>query len=366
MTLNEAAQKNNGFERPVAYFKLNDAPLSGESLIYHDVRVTLTAGMEASDCTAEIVGQYSRFEDGELVLDAALESIVLGAKLEVFLGYGDSKNAESVFVGYVSSTELVVEGEKTSLIVTAMDCKQFMMNSYRSLRKKDIKKYSEAVSDVLKDYSALYSGTVVEATGETLAPIEQHNQSDYDFVVSLAKKLNYLFYVVGGKVHFVSYKKYTDSVLTVEPGKYLRRLRREVTLARQVKSVTVRSHNVEDADKPFESKAVSVTAVGGGQKTGADSSKLITNVLSKTVVDNSVQSEAEAKARAEALLNELSMGFLTGEMEIAGLPAVIPGRMVTVAKISKDLNRDYFITKVVHHVDTQGFETTVHFAGNKV
>ena len=119
MTLNEAAQKNNGFERPVAYFKLNDAPLSGESLIYHDVRVTLTAGMEASDCTAEIVGQYSRFEDGELVLDAALESIVLGAKLEVFLGYGDSKNAESVFVGYVSSTELVVEGEKTSLIVTA-------------------------------------------------------------------------------------------------------------------------------------------------------------------------------------------------------------------------------------------------------
>ena len=211
MTLNEAAQKNNGFERPVAYFKLNDAPLSGESLIYHDVRVTLTAGMEASDCTAEIVGQYSRFEDGELVLDAALESIVLGAKLEVFLGYGDSKNAESVFVGYVSSTELVVEGEKTSLIVTAMDCKQFMMNSYRSLRKKDIKKYSEAVSDVLKDYSALYSGTVVEATGETLAPIEQHNQSDYDFVVSLAKKLNYLFYVVGGKVHFVSYKKYTTA-----------------------------------------------------------------------------------------------------------------------------------------------------------
>ena len=181
MTLNEAAQKNNGFERPVAYFKLNDAPLSGESLIYHDVRVTLTAGMEASDCTAEIVGQYSRFEDGELVLDAALESIVLGAKLEVFLGYGDSKNAESVFVGYVSSTELVVEGEKTSLIVTAMDCKQFMMNSYRSLRKKDIKKYSEAVSDVLKDYSALYSGTVVEATGETLAPIEQHNQSDLFF-----------------------------------------------------------------------------------------------------------------------------------------------------------------------------------------
>ena len=109
-----------------------------------------------------------------------------------------------------------------------------------------------------------------------------------------------------------------------------------------------------------------MTAVGGGQKTGADSSKLITNVLSKTVVDNSVQSEAEAKARAEALLNELSMGFLTGSMEIAGLPIVIPGRMVTLAKINEEFNRDYFITKVVHHMDTEGYETTIHFAGNKV
>ena len=61
-----------------------------------------------------------------------------------------------------------------------------------------------------------------------------------------------------------------------------------------------------------------------------------------------------------------SMGFLTGTMEIAGLPPVVPGHMVTLAKINDDFNRDYFITKVVHHMDTEGFETTIHFAGNKV
>ena len=365
MTLSDAEKKYNGFERPVAYFKINDAELSGRSLIYHDIRVTLATGMEASDCTAEIIGQYSRFEDGELKLDEALSKIVLGAKLEVFLGYGEAGNAESVFVGYISSIEFDLQGETTSLIVTAMDCKQFMMNSFRSQRRKDIRKYSEAVSDVLKNYSALYNGTVVEATGETLAPIEQHNQSDYDFVVSLAQKLNYLFYVVAGKVHFVSYKKYTDSVLTVEPGKNLYRMRREVTLSGQVKAVTVRSHNTEDADKPFESKAVSVAGVGGGGKSGAESTKIISDTMSKTIVDNSVQSEAEAKARAEALLGELSMGFLSGEMEIAGLPAVVPGHMVTVAKVNKDMNRDYFITKVVHHMDKEGYQTTIHFAGNK-
>ena len=74
----------------------------------------------------------------------------------------------------------------------------------------------------------------------------------------------------------------------------------------------------------------------------------------------------QAKARAEALMNELSMGFLTGTMEIAGLPAVIPGRMVTVAKVNDDFNRDYFITKVVHHMDKDGFQTTIDFAGNKM
>ena len=366
MKLSDAEKQYNGFERPVAYFKINDAKLSGTSLIYHDIQVTLSTGMEASDCTAEIVGQYSRFEDGELKLDAALSKIVLGAKLEVFLGYGQPDKAESVFVGYISSIEMDLEGETTTMVVTAMDCKQFMMNSFRSLQKKDIKKYSEAVTDVLKNYSAVYTGTEVEASPEVLAPIEQHNQSDYDFVVSLAKRLNYLFYVVAGKVYFVSYKKFTDSVLTVEPGANLYRLRREVTLAGQVKSVTVRNHNVEDAEKPFESKATTVTAVGGGSKAGAESTKLINDTMSKIVVDNSVRSEAEAKTRAEALMNELSMGFLTGTMEIAGLPPVVPGHMVTLAKINDDFNRDYFITKVVHHMDKEGFETTIHFAGNKV
>ena len=366
MTLSDAEKKYNGFERPVAYFKINDAKLSGESLIYHDIQVTLSAGMEASDCTLEVVGQYSRFEDGELKMDAALSKLVLGAKLEVFLGYGEADSAESVFVGYISSIETSLEGENTSMVVTAMDCKQFMMNSFRSLRKKDIKKYSEAVTDVLKNYSALYTGTEVEASDQVLSPIEQYNQSDYDFVVSLAKRLNYLFYVVAGKVYFVSYKKFTNSVLTVEPGYNLRRLRREVTLSNQVKSVTVRNHNVEDAAKPFESKAVAVTAVGGGKTAGADSSKVINQNMEKVVVDNTVRSEAEAKARAQALLNELSMGFLTGSMEIAGLPIVIPGRMVTLAKINEEFNRDYFITKVVHHMDTEGYETTIHFAGNKV
>ena len=46
MTLNDAEKKYNGFERPVAYFKVNDAKLSGESLIYRDIQVTLSTGME--------------------------------------------------------------------------------------------------------------------------------------------------------------------------------------------------------------------------------------------------------------------------------------------------------------------------------
>lgn len=366
MNLRDAEQKYNGFERPVAWFKVNGAKLSGKSLIYQDVRVTLTAGMEASDCTVEIVGQYSRFEGGELKQDAALSKLVLGAKLEAFLGYGEADKAESVFVGCISTVETDIQGDRVSMVVTAMDCKQFMMSSYRSLRKKDIKKYSEAVSDVLKNYSALYDGTVVEAAGEVTAPIEQHNQSDYEFVAGLAKKLNYLFYVLAGKVYFVSYQKYTDSVLTVAPGKHLRRLRREVTLSNQVKSVTVRSHNPEDAEKPFESKAVSVTAVGGGQKSGAEASKLIGDSAARVVVDNTVQSEAEAKDRAEALMNETAMGFVTGEIEVPGLPPVVPGHMVTVEKVDESFNRDYFITRVIHHMDTDGFETTIQFAGNKV
>lgn len=366
MRLSDAGKSYNGFERPVACFKVNDKQLSGRDLIYKDIRVTLTAGMEASDCQVEIMGRYTRFEAGGIAMDRSFSELALGAKLEVLLGYGRAENAESVFVGYISALEYEIKGGDVSLFVTAMDCKQFMMNSFRSVRKKDIKKYSEAVNEVLGQYSALCSGTEVETSPEVLAPVEQHNQSDYDFVASLARRLNYLFYVVAGKVYFISYSKYTNSVLTVQPGRELHWLRREVTLAKQVKSVTVRNHNAEDADKSFESKASAVKAVGGGKTAGADSSRVITEAMSRVVTDNSVRSEAEARARAEALLGEISMGFLTGTMEIAGLPPVIPGRMVTVEKFGKELDRDYFITRVVHHMDLEGYETTISFAGNKM
>ena len=69
-----------------------------------------------------------------------------------------------------------------------------------------------------------------------------------------------------------------------------------------------------------------ILAVGGGSKAGAESTKLINATMEKVVVDNAVRSEAEAKSRAAALMNELSMGFLTGSLELPGLPPVIPGR----------------------------------------
>ena len=366
MTLDDAEKKYSQFERPVTRLEVNGAKLSGENLIYKDIRITLTAGLEASDCVLEILDASSRIDDGSLVYDKALDQLLLGAKLEVFLGYGKADNAESVFIGYISSLEHEFQGSGLTVYVTAMDCKLFMMSSFRSLRKKDIKKYSEAVSDVLTNYSAVYDGTVVEPTDEILAPIEQHNQSDYDFVASLARRLNYLFYVVAGQVHFVSYTKYTDSVLTVSPGRNLWKFNREISLSGQVKSITVRNHNPEDADQPFESKSDTITAIGGGEKSSAASSKLINDTLAHIVVDNSVRSEAEAKIRADALMQEMSMKFLSGSIEIPGIPAVIPGHMVTIEKLGDPFDRDYFIREVIHHADVEGYKTIIKIAGNMV
>jgi len=64
--------------------------------------------MEACQKGMDIVG--SRFEDGELKLDAALSKLTLGAKLEAFLGYGEADKAESVFVGYISAVETDIQG----------------------------------------------------------------------------------------------------------------------------------------------------------------------------------------------------------------------------------------------------------------
>jgi phage protein D len=129
----------------------------------------------------------------------------------------------------------------------------------------------------------------------------------------------------------------------------------------QVQSVTVRGWDTK------RKKAIVVTAKpattpgvsGSGDATGpASAARVGTADGRKDVVVNApAQTEEEARRLAEALLAERAYRFLTATGKVIGLPDLRAGDNVEVHGVGKRFSGAYFVTKVVHTLNTSGLLT---------
>lgn len=370
-SLSDLAKKYNSFQKPAFYIKIDNKDVPENKLQYMELEITSTSGYEASVCSLRVHATDGKFDDekGEVVIsDALTKTFELGKKIDIFLGYDDKDNCEQVFSGFITSINLEYTGESyVRYIVEAMDAKFLLMNNLRSEAKPDIKKYSEVVNDVLSGYSSYLGTLTVKETSELGSPIEQYNQSDYDFIVGIAKKLNFMFYLYNGDVFFVPYSYDKKPSLSITPGRYLLRFTREITLDNQIKSVTVRSNNEQSPDEVFEATVNNITvAVGDGKDTGGDISSIISDKMQKTIIDPSVKSMQEAQERAQAELDKASLKFATGEFETVGIPNIEPGKFISFEKMNSFVNGEYFITEVKHLYDKTGYRTICKYTNNKI
>jgi Bacteriophage probable baseplate hub protein len=68
-----------------------------------------------------------------------------------------------------------------------------------------------------------------------------------------------------------------------------------------------------------------------------------------------VFNEAEAKRRAEAILNDHAKKFLTGEADGIGLPSLCPDRNITMSNLGEPFSKTYCIQQTTHTIDTNGY-----------
>lgn len=370
-SLPDLAKNYNGFLRPTLYIKVDNKDVSQDTIKYLELEITSTSSYESSLCSFKAYGADSRYDytKGEVAISETLtKTFELGKRIDVFLGYSDKAHCKQVFSGFITSINLEYTGESyVRYLVEAMDAKFLLMDNLRSETKTDVKKYSDAVNAVLKGYSAYLGNITITETSELGSPIEQYNQSDYDFIVNIAKKLNYMFYLYNRDVFFVPYANDKTPQLKIAPGKYLTRFTREIVLNNQIQSVIVRSNDETSPEQQIEATASSVSVeVGSGEKSGGDVSNIINDKNQRTVIDPSVKSVDEAQARAQAELDKASLKFVTGEFEIIGTPDVEPGKFVSFTDMNSLVNGNYFITEVKHLFNNSGYTTICKFTNNKI
>jgi uncharacterized protein len=360
MKLVEFSNRYHDFYAPTFVVRLNGTDLMRDHLVaVSQVEVNLKLGV-ASLFSLTLTNCYShkrhKFLTGND--DDLLEAITFGAKVEISMGYRDEQSTSLMLSGIVTeiSTNFVESGSP-EIAVAGMD-NGFLLtigkNSRSWSRRKD--------SAVANEIAALHNlNTVIEQTREERPHIEQNQQSDWEFLKTLAdRNQNYvLFLDAKNQLHFAGRNNNASDVVELTYGQGLLSFKPEANLANQISRVEVYGWDRNNA-KPI------VGVASAGQESGRRG-RSAGQVLETVVTDPSkrptlrirqpVFTQSEANQRAQAALDQHAEKFLTGEGESLGMPLLRPDSNVKLSELADRFSKTYYIQETTHKIDSNGYRT---------
>jgi hypothetical protein len=219
-------------------------------------------------------------------------------------------------------------------------------------------KDSDAVSKLAKEYNL---DTDIDTTEQEHPQIEQNQESDFEFMKKLATRNHFEFYVSPPRtLRFGKPRDKGDGIVTLRWGQSLLSFKPEANLAAQVSQVEVYGWN-SDQKKAIVGKATAGGESGHDPRRQSGGERLAAAFGKQTVlqVRQPVFTEAEAKRRAEAILNDHAKKFLTGDAECIGLPDLLPDRNITLGNPRRAVLEDLLHPADDAQIDTSGYKTRV-------
>lgn len=360
MELAALSERHGAFYAPTFTVEVSGQDLMRELAIgVTQVEVDLSLGA-AGHFSFVVAGTYDL--EGRAFVSGlgrqVLEVLTFGAGVEIGMGYGDRARLPKLITGVVTEiTTSFTEGGTPELAVSGYDHSFPMTLGKRSQSWKD-----SADSDVVQELARSHNVAAdIESTTEKHAQIEQNQESDFEFIKKLAERNHYEFYVDARKrLRFGRPRDTDDGIVTLRWGQSLLSFKPQANLAAQVSKVEVYGWD------PEKKKAI-VGHASAGDESGHDPRRTsggqrLRRVAGKEVVlqlRQPVFTEAEARRRAQAVLNDHAKQFVTGEAECIGLPELLPDRNINLAGLGEPFSKTYYIQQTTHKVDGSGYRTRV-------
>ncbi|NBH08772.1 phage late control D family protein [Amycolatopsis sp. SID8362] len=222
--------------------------------------------------------------------------------------------------------------------------------------------------------------------------VVQKNQSDAQFLVERAKRIDFDCYLLPDPhtgVQTLYFIKPTDGRdsrpirlfrLAYAPGlasgpsgqppglvPNLLDFTPTMTLSDQVSKLTVHGWDPVKAE-PIEYVATKDDLPGGQNsadgQSGPEAASAAAGDRQEVVVDAPVLSQEEAKELAISLLRERAYEFITATGRVAGLPELRPGDNLEIFGLGTRFSGTYFVKRVEHALNSSGFFTT--FTGRRI
>jgi len=315
----------------------------------------------------------------------------LGSRVSVKLGYADK--LLTVATGTISTlAPKFPDGASPTVSVSGVD--GMLKLKERKPTKDEDKNFRQMADWQIAERIAGRNNLRVVTTRE--GPIHdlvvQKNQSDAEFLMERAKRIDYDCYILPDQdtgVETLYFVRPTDGRdgrpirlfrLTYQPGlttgptalpeglvpKVLD-FTPTLTVSKQVSKLTVRGWD------PLNKQSLAFTATAdnlpaGQNSAGGDSGPQAAEDAAggrqEVVVDAPVFTQQEAQELAIALLRERAYEFITATGRVAGLPELRPGDNLEIFGLGTRFSGTYFVKRVEHALGTSGFFTT--FTGRRI
>lgn len=358
MDLVAASNQYGAFYVPAFTVKVDGRMLTHQlPIAVPQVEVDKTLG-GAAHFSFTVVNAYNQ-EKREFELPGGqpvLDILKFGARVEIAVGYGDHRSLKPILHGLITNLSTgFSEGGSPELSVSGYDNLFPLTLGKRSHSWKDVTD-SDVVHIIAKGYNL---ATDITSTIEKHSQTEQNQESDLDFITKLAKRSHHEFYMTeDNKLRFAPPRDTSNGVITLEWGNGLLNFKPEANLASQISKVKIIGWDPQTKQTIIgEASAGEESGKEASRRSGGDTLRQIKNGDVVLELRQPVFTQAEARERAKAVLNDHAKTFLTGEAECIGLPDLMPDTNVLLDKLGKPFSKNYYVDSANHKVDSGGYRT---------
>jgi phage protein D len=283
---------------------------------------------------------------------------------EVKIELGVPGKLKKIFDGEVTAwrTELERDGP-TVLVLRGMD------RSHRLMRARKTKTYANASPLDCAQQIAGQHGLTAKTRAGSPAPVQmfrfQANQTDFDFLHSIAQLEGYMFWVEGSELHFERPEISSKDDAEFSFGENIKAFLPVANFRKPPVSVEVGAWDVSGKSE-LTGKARTgdeLWSVPGGEP-GAKLAKFTSTRPELSLVESQVGTQEHADTVARAALTRRSMEFITAEVEVQGTPAVKPGALVNLKRVGP-YSGHYLVTEANHFYDAAGYNCIFYVARDK-
>jgi uncharacterized protein involved in type VI secretion and phage assembly len=315
----------------------------------------------------------------ELVFRDPLRTVIseghfdIGKRLTIAVVSEAAPAGTAIFDGEITALEAEIDCDRTLAIVRGLDCAHRLQRGTNTETHLDVT-YSDIVAKVARR-RGLQQGdgganTVVHEA------VVQWNQTDWEFLTTLAAEIGHEIVVADGKLHLREPTRSSSApgggdLISGDPrqltaGANLLRLRATVSGAEQVREVEVRGWDFRAKEVVTGSAKASDGADSATAGTGASTIAGILKGGTLVKADLPVESPETACDAATSLIQQLGSAAAELEGAAVGNPALRAGVSVSLAGTGVTFDGKYVLTSCRHIYDSiHGYQTAFRVSGRQ-